>query len=65
MSTYGEKYAAMAGWRKAVSAVLLVAAIAILVLDLVGALHGAAIAVALVVVVLSLAVGPRSPFFGD
>ena len=63
VSDYGDKYAAMAPWRKAASIGLLVLGIVVLVLAVTGVLHAATIVLAAVVVILSLLVGPRSPLF--
>ena len=63
MHSFSEQMSGLAPWRRAVTIVLLVAAVAILVLAVAGVLQTAAIIGAAVVVALSYLVGPRSPFF--
>ena len=61
--SFKEQFSGIAPWRQAVTAVLLVAAIVIFVLAVAGVIHTAAMIGAVVVVVLSYLVGPRSRLF--
>ena len=63
MSSSKVQLSAMAPWRRAVTIVLFVVAVAILVLAVAGVIHTAAMIGAVVVVAGSYLVGPRSPFF--
>jgi hypothetical protein len=60
-----EQLSGLAPWRRAVTIVLFVVAVAILVLAVAGVIQTAAMIGAVVVVALSYLVGPRSPFFGS
>ncbi|MFN8025007.1 MAG: hypothetical protein U0W40_01225 [Acidimicrobiia bacterium] len=63
MPSYKEQLAGIAPWRRTVTIVLLVVALVLLVLAVAGVIHTAAIIGAVVIVALSLLIGPRSPFF--
>lgn len=63
MPSFSEQMSGIAPWRRAVTIILLVAAVAIFVLAVAGVIHTAAVIGAVVVVALSFLVGPRSPFF--
>ena len=65
MPSFMDQMSAMAPWRRAVTILLLIAAIILFVLAVTGVIHIAATIGAVVIVVLSFLVGPRSPFFGS
>lgn len=64
MASYREQLAALPSWRRYVTFVLIALAIIVLVLIIAGPLqNGIGIAAAIVIVVASIAIGPRSPLF--
>ncbi len=63
MASFSEQLSGIAPWRRAVTVMLLIVAIAIFVLAVANVIHVAAIIGGAVVVGLSYLVGPRSPFF--
>lgn len=65
MPSFSSQMSGLAPWRRAVTIVLLILAIALLVLAVTGVIHTAAIVGAVVIVGCSYLVGPRSPFFAS
>lgn len=65
MTSFTKQMSEIAPWRRAVTIVLLVAAVVLFVLAVAGVIHVAAIVGAVVIVALSYLVGPRSPFFAS
>lgn len=63
MTATRAQFSDLAPWRRAVTVVLYVVAVAILVLAVTNVIQTAAVIGAVVVVALSYLVGPRSPFF--
>ena len=61
---YGDKFSTMAPWRKVTTVALTCIAVVLLVLAIVGVFHTGTLILVLAIVVLSVLVGPRSPFFG-